>query len=116
MQSMHSGEQPAAKKPPRRFSVARDEERMNEGAIRTAYRRWAPVYDNTFGRVASEGRKHAVEIINTRSGRVLGVHLMDNAAPEIVQALAVALRLGVRESHLQTTVQLHPTVAEELFG
>jgi phosphatidylethanolamine/phosphatidyl-N-methylethanolamine N-methyltransferase len=73
MESMHSGEQPAAKKPPRRSSVARDEERMNEGAIRTAYRRWAPVYDNTFGRVASEGRKHAVEIINTRSGRVLEV-------------------------------------------
>jgi phosphatidylethanolamine/phosphatidyl-N-methylethanolamine N-methyltransferase len=46
---------------------------MNEGAIRTAYRRWAPVYDNTFGRVAAEGRKHAVEIINMRSGRVLEV-------------------------------------------
>lgn len=55
-------------------------------------------------------------VLNARSGRVLGVHLMDNAAPEIVQALAVALRLGVREAHLQTTVQVHPTVAEELFG
>jgi glutathione reductase (NADPH) len=28
----------------------------------------------------------------------------------------VALRLGVRLSHLETTMQLHPTVAEELFG
>lgn len=55
-------------------------------------------------------------VLNARSGRVLGAHLMDNAAPEIVQTLAVALRLGVRESHLQTTVQVHPSVAEELFG
>lgn len=55
-------------------------------------------------------------VLNARSGRVLGAHLMDDAAPEIVQTLAVALRLGVRESHLQTTVQLHPTVAEELYG
>ncbi|MNL90047.1 Glutathione amide reductase [compost metagenome] len=55
-------------------------------------------------------------MLNARSGRVLGAHLMDDAAPEIVQTLAVALRLGVRESHLETTVQLHPTVAEELFG
>ncbi|MDF3836053.1 FAD-dependent oxidoreductase [Cupriavidus basilensis] len=55
-------------------------------------------------------------VVNARSGRVLGAHMMDNAAPEIVQALAVALRLGVKLSHLQTTVQLHPTVAEELFG
>jgi phosphatidylethanolamine/phosphatidyl-N-methylethanolamine N-methyltransferase len=46
---------------------------MDETAIKTAYRRWAPVYDNTFGWVASEGRKHAVEIINARSGRVLEV-------------------------------------------
>ena len=46
---------------------------MDEAAVRSAYRRWAPVYDTTFGVVAAEGRKHAVEIINTRSGRVLEV-------------------------------------------
>jgi phosphatidylethanolamine/phosphatidyl-N-methylethanolamine N-methyltransferase len=46
---------------------------MDEAAIRSAYRRWAPVYDNTFGRVAAEGRKHAVELINKRQGRVLEV-------------------------------------------
>ncbi len=46
---------------------------MDEVAIKSAYKRWAPFYDNTFGRVAAEGRKHAVEIINTRQGRVLEV-------------------------------------------
>lgn len=46
---------------------------MEEHAIRTAYRRWAPVYDHTFGKVAAEGRKHAVEIINRSTGRVLEV-------------------------------------------
>jgi phosphatidylethanolamine/phosphatidyl-N-methylethanolamine N-methyltransferase len=46
---------------------------MDETAVKAAYRRWAPVYDNTFGRVAAEGRKHAVEIINQRQGRVLEV-------------------------------------------
>ena len=46
---------------------------MDEHAIRSAYRRWAPVYDNTFGLVASEGRKHSVEIINQGQGRVLEV-------------------------------------------
>ena len=47
--------------------------RMDEDAIKSAYRRWAPVYDHTFGRVAAEGRKHSVEIINQRWGRVLEV-------------------------------------------
>jgi phosphatidylethanolamine/phosphatidyl-N-methylethanolamine N-methyltransferase len=46
---------------------------MDEAAVKSAYRRWAPVYDSTFGLVAAEGRKHAVEIINARSGRVLEV-------------------------------------------
>jgi phosphatidylethanolamine/phosphatidyl-N-methylethanolamine N-methyltransferase len=46
---------------------------IDEEAVRSAYRRWAPVYDNTFGRFASEGRKHAVEIINQGRGRVLEV-------------------------------------------
>lgn len=47
--------------------------RMDENAVREAYRRWAPVYDHTFGLVATEGRRHAVELINKREGRVLEV-------------------------------------------
>jgi phosphatidylethanolamine/phosphatidyl-N-methylethanolamine N-methyltransferase len=58
----------------KRFADAQGENsRMDEMAVRIAYRRWAPVYDNTFGRVAAEGRKHAVEMINRRQGRVLEV-------------------------------------------
>ena len=46
---------------------------IDEDAIRSAYRRWAPVYYHTFGRVAAEGRKHAVEVINQGAHRVLEV-------------------------------------------
>ncbi len=46
---------------------------LDESSVINAYRRWAPFYDRTFGKIASEGRKHAVELINTRSGRVLEV-------------------------------------------
>ncbi len=46
---------------------------MGETAIRNAYRRWAPVYDHTFGLIAAEGRKNTVEIINQHTGRVLEV-------------------------------------------
>jgi phosphatidylethanolamine/phosphatidyl-N-methylethanolamine N-methyltransferase len=73
MEPMRSGETPPAGKPRSARVAAQNEARMNEGAVRTAYRRWAPVYDNTFGWVASEARRHAVDFINTRSGRVLEV-------------------------------------------
>nr|WP_210269965.1 methyltransferase domain-containing protein [Hyphomicrobium methylovorum] len=46
---------------------------LDEGAVKDAYRRWAPVYDYTFGAISTAGRRHAVEIINSGSGRVLEV-------------------------------------------
>jgi len=47
--------------------------RIEESAVIDAYRRWAPVYDYTFGLVAREGRRHAVEVLNEGRGRVLEV-------------------------------------------
>lgn len=48
--------------------------RIDEGAVRDAYRRWAPVYDLTFGCIAEQGRRSAVEVINRAPrGRVLEV-------------------------------------------
>jgi phosphatidylethanolamine/phosphatidyl-N-methylethanolamine N-methyltransferase len=46
---------------------------LDEGQVRDAYRRWAPVYDYTFGAISTAGRRHAAEIINAGSGRVLEV-------------------------------------------
>jgi phosphatidylethanolamine/phosphatidyl-N-methylethanolamine N-methyltransferase len=46
---------------------------MDESDVISAYRRWAPVYDHTFGIVAAEGRKHAVEILNRGTGKILEV-------------------------------------------
>jgi phosphatidylethanolamine/phosphatidyl-N-methylethanolamine N-methyltransferase len=74
MRPMERFEAPRTPKFFKRFKDALDGgTRMDEDAIRSAYRRWAPVYDHTFGRVAAEGRKHAVEFINRSSGRVLEV-------------------------------------------
>ena len=42
-------------------------------SVRRAYKRWAPIYDSTFGIVASHGRRRAVELINGRRGSVLEV-------------------------------------------
>lgn len=81
--------------------------------VRTEIKRFVSL-ENRFGGVPMPSVFKLV--YNARSGRVLGVHLMDGAAPEIVQTLALALRLGVKASHLKTTMPLHPTVAEELFG
>lgn len=46
--------------------------------------------------------------------RVVGIHLLGDAADEILQGFAVALKMGATLADLHDTVALHPTSAEEL--
>jgi glutathione reductase (NADPH) len=46
-------------------------------------------------------------------GRVLGVHMLGEDAPEIVQGLAVALTVGATKADFDRTIGIHPTAAEE---
>jgi phosphatidylethanolamine/phosphatidyl-N-methylethanolamine N-methyltransferase len=76
--------------------------RIDEGAVLDAYRRWAPVYDYTFGLVAREGRRHAVEVIVTRDGRVLEV------------GVGTGLSLPDYEQHLEIVgIDLSPEMLEK---
>jgi phosphatidylethanolamine/phosphatidyl-N-methylethanolamine N-methyltransferase len=78
---------------------------MDAASVRHAYRRWAPVYDFTFGKVAEAGRKHAVKIINTRKGRVLEV------------GVGTGLSLPCYASHLTITgIDLSPEMLEKARG
>lgn len=54
-------------------STLQQHKTLSLSAVRDAYRRWAPVYDSTFGVVANAGRRKAVELINQHRGRVLEV-------------------------------------------
>lgn len=46
---------------------------MDPKSIASSYRRWAPVYDKSFGLVTRRGRRKAVDYINRRTGGVLEV-------------------------------------------
>ncbi len=46
---------------------------MDENDVRKAYRRWAPVYDATFGKLVTAGMRHATKQANRFSGRLLDV-------------------------------------------
>ena len=53
-------------------------------------------------------------VVDQKDDRVLGCHIFGDHAAEIVQAAAVALKLGARKSDFDATIALHPTAAEEL--
>jgi glutathione reductase (NADPH) len=52
-------------------------------------------------------------IVDSASQRVLGAHMVGADAPEIIQGLAIAIRMGASKSDFDATVALHPTAAEE---
>jgi glutathione reductase (NADPH) len=53
-------------------------------------------------------------IVESASGRVLGCHLFAPDAAEIVQVVAVAIKMGATKAQFDGTVALHPSLAEEL--
>ncbi len=68
-------------------------------------------------RYALSGRDEQVLIkvvVDKKTDRVLGVHLVGPDTPEIVQAVAIAVTMGAKKADLDRTFALHPTTAEEL--
>jgi glutathione reductase (NADPH) len=53
-------------------------------------------------------------VIDMKSDKVLGIHILGPDAAEIVQMAAIPLRLGVTKAEFDATMALHPSAAEEL--
>jgi glutathione reductase (NADPH) len=53
-------------------------------------------------------------VVDAATDRVLGVHMVGNDAPEIIQGVAIAVKLGATKKQFDQTVGIHPTAAEEL--
>jgi glutathione reductase (NADPH) len=52
-------------------------------------------------------------VVDQRSQRVLGAHMIGDDAPEIIQGLAVAITAGATKADVDRTLGIHPTSAEE---
>ena len=53
-------------------------------------------------------------VVDGETDRVLGVHILGEAAAEMAQLLAIAVKMGARKADFDATMALHPTAAEEL--
>lgn len=52
-------------------------------------------------------------IVDPKSDRVLGCHMIGDDSAEIVQGLAIALKCGATKAQFDATIGIHPTAAEE---
>lgn len=53
-------------------------------------------------------------VVDQKTDRVLGVHLMGPSSGEIIQAVGIAVSMGATKKQFDQTVAVHPSAAEEL--
>lgn len=53
-------------------------------------------------------------IVDKASDKVVGVHLLGPGSAEIMQGLAIAIKMGATKADFDATVAIHPSSAEEL--
>ncbi|MGH8615369.1 MAG: glutathione-disulfide reductase [Gammaproteobacteria bacterium] len=55
-------------------------------------------------------------IVDRASDRILGAHMVGADAAEIIQGIAIALQAGATKHSFDTTLGIHPTLAEEFVS
>lgn len=61
-----------------------------------------------------EERAYMKLVVDAKTDKVLGAHMIGADSGEIIQALAVAISMGATKADLDRTIAVHPTSAEEL--
>ncbi|BBA79430.1 glutathione reductase [cyanobacterium endosymbiont of Rhopalodia gibberula] len=52
-------------------------------------------------------------VVHKESDRVLGAHMVGDHAAEIIQGIAIAVKMGAKKADFDATVGIHPSSAEE---
>ncbi|NCJ07425.1 glutathione-disulfide reductase [Synechococcales cyanobacterium C] len=85
-------------------------ERYGAEAIKIYRSRFRPMYYT----LPDKDEKTLMKlIVNQETDRVLGAHMVGDDAAEIIQGVAIALKMGATKADFDATVAIHPSAAEE---
>jgi len=87
-----------------------EEQAARNGAIDVYVSRFTPMKHALTGRDEKTMMKL---VVDAKTDRVVGCHMVGADAPEIIQGLAIALKCGASKAAFDATVGIHPTAAEE---
>lgn len=91
---------------------------MTEAQARHAFGQ-VDIYKSTFRPLkqtffGGEDRTLMKLVVDAKSQKVVGCHIVGEDGPEMVQLAAVAIKMGITKQQWDNTTALHPTAAEEL--
>ena len=87
-----------------------EEARQQYGEVDIYQSRFKPMKNTLSGR---DERTFMKLVVDPKTDRVLGCHMLGVDAPEIVQGLAIAIKCGATKRQFDQTVGIHPSAAEE---
>jgi glutathione reductase (NADPH) len=90
--------------------LTEEEARRRYGDIDVYQSRFRPMKNTLSGRGERSFLKLLVE---AKTDRVVGCHMLGPDAPEIVQGLAIAVKCGATKAQFDQTIGIHPSAAEE---
>lgn len=88
-----------------------EEARKKFGAVDIYKTDFRPMKNTLSG---SGARTFMKLVVEEETQKVVGVHIVGDGAPEMIQCLAVAVKAGLTKKDFDDTMALHPTSAEEL--
>ncbi|MDR9402354.1 MAG: glutathione-disulfide reductase, partial [Halothece sp. Uz-M2-17] len=92
------------------FTEAEAREQFGEEDIKIYRAR----FGSTYFSVTQRKEKAMLKLVVQKSSdRVLGAHMVGEAAAEIMQGVAIPIKMGATKADFDATVAIHPSVAEE---
>ncbi|HUN40813.1 MAG TPA: glutathione-disulfide reductase [Acetobacteraceae bacterium] len=87
-----------------------EQEAAAHGPVDVYVTKFTPMRHTLSGRARKSMMKL---VVDQATQRVLGVHMLGEDAPEIMQGIAIAVVMGATKADFDRTIGIHPTAAEE---
>ncbi|MUH00433.1 glutathione-disulfide reductase [Scytonema sp. UIC 10036] len=85
-------------------------EKLGDDGVKIYRTRFRPLFHSLTG---ASDRTMMKLVIDANTDKVLGAHMVGDNAGEIVQGVAIAVKMGATKKDFDATVGIHPTSAEE---
>ena len=92
------------------WTEAEAKAKLGDEAVKILRTRFRPMY---YSLTDAQERTMMKLVVEANTDRVLGAHMVGDSAAEIIQGVAIAVKMGATKKDFDATVGIHPSAAEE---
>jgi len=92
------------------LTEAEAREKLGDDGVKIYRTRFRPLFHSLTG--ASDKTMMKL-VVDSNTDKVLGAHMVGESAAEIIQGVAIAVKMGATKKDFDATVGVHPSAAEE---